>query len=275
MKTERYYCLPCDESLKQLLNSYNIKVDYDADSTGLMTFSVYEEDDYFIKILDYLPKQYLGSYIYSKEELLNAEWLTMRSTNDKLEAVNTDHTFAFSCRTKKNFGYGEIDIAYHRKQVFPYEFRHPIKWGKNHFYSSYFGGFETIFCDDLAKSIIKNEEFQDVDFMPVIHYRKNQYLDNIHQIILSNVLPNESLILDKHFIKKECDICGAIQYEYSGLSRLGVYAEFLKNADFYRTNYIFGSGYTNAFNIVSNRVYRLITDKKIDRNLSFEPLLVY
>lgn len=132
---------------------------------------------------------------------------------------------------KKDFGYGKLDIANHRNQVSPYEFRNLIKWGKNHFYSSYFGGFETIFCDDLAKSIIKNAEFQDIEFMPVIHYKKGRYLDNVHQMIFSNVLPNESLILDKHFIKKECDMCGTIQYEYSGLSRLGVHKEFLKNGD--------------------------------------------
>ena len=275
MKIERYYCLPCDDNLRKKLISYNIKVDYDDKITRLMTFSVYEEDDYFDKIADYLPKNYLGSYVFTKTELLSAEWLTMRSTNDKLEALNIERTFSFSCESKEDFGYGEVDTARHRIQVAPYEFRGPIKWGRNHFYSSYFGGFETIFCDDIAKSIIQSANLDGIDFLPVIHYKKNNYLDNIHQIECSNVLPNESLVLNQYFKEKKCPICGAIKYEYDELSRLGIHKEFLGNKDFYRTNYIFGGGYTSPFNVVSNRIYKLLVDNQIDRNIRFTPLLIY
>ena len=121
-----------------------------------MTFSVYEEDDYFDKIADYLPKNYLGSYVFTKTELLSAEWLTMRSTNDKLEALNIERTFSFSCESKEDFGYGEVDIARHRIQVAPYEFRGPIKWGRNHFYSSssckYIFDIKIIACNKFAKA---------------------------------------------------------------------------------------------------------------------------
>lgn len=37
--------------------------------------------------------------------------------NDKLEALNTERTFSFSCKGKKDLGYGEVDTARHRIQV--------------------------------------------------------------------------------------------------------------------------------------------------------------
>ena len=76
--------------------------------------------------------------------------------------------------------------------------------GKNHFYSSDIGGFYQFFCDDLTKDLLQKQGFTGVRFDPVVAYRKGCYAENIHQVVFSEVLPDDALILDNGFQKKYC-----------------------------------------------------------------------
>ena len=123
-------------------------------------------------------------------------------------------------------------------------------------------------------NLIQNQDYVGIQFAPVIAYKKGCYAENIHQMIFSQVLPDEALILDNGFQRTPCPLCGQIQYTYNMLSRIQVKKSFLGISDFYRTNEIFGDGFADPFLIVSNRVFRTLTQFKLTKNIEFQPLLL-
>ena len=273
MRIRKYYRCDYTEKLYQALLKHQISFQYDRELNWI-TFYLYEDHPNIEQIKSFLPHEVFGEYVFSDLELKNSEWLLMRSTNGKLENKNTEKTFALSCKYEKNVANHKVEFAHHRKQIAPFEFSIPIKWGQSHFYSSIWGGFYHIFCDDIAMNLIQNQDYVGIQFAPVIAYKKGCYAENIHQMIFSQVLPDEALILDNGFQRTPCPLCGQIQYTYNMLSRIQVKKSFLGISDFYRTNEIFGDGFADPFLIVSNRVFRTLTQFKLTKNIEFQPLLL-
>lgn len=271
MRVRRYYRCDYNEKLYQTLSKYQVPFDYDQ-NLNWITLYLFEDHPNAEQIKSVLPHEVFGEYVFSDSELMGSEWLLMRSTNGKLDSKNTEKTFEFSCEYEKSIADFTEKFAHHRKQIAPYEFPTPVKWGKNHFYSSDMGGFYQFFCDDLAKDLLQKQGFTGVRFDPVVAYRKGCYAENIHQVVFSEVLPDDALILDNGFQKKYCPLCGQIQYTCNMLSRIQVKKIFLGVFDFYRTNEIFGDGFAYSFNIISNRVYRFLKENSLSRNIKFQPL---
>lgn len=210
----------------------------------------------------------IKEYVYTEQERSNAEWLTLRSTNNKLEAEELEKTFVGRCP----FKVCRSQSHYHHEQVAPYSFRKPIKWGKNHFYSCYFSSYYTIFCDALAKQFIEESGLSGIDILPVMRYKSNIQLDDIFQIKATTFLPDEALVIDESFREVKCPICGEISYDDCSFSKLIVKKDFLPDVDFCSTNAIFGDIGQHSFNIVSGLLYHKFKEAGMTRNLLFEPL---
>lgn len=277
MKTVVYFCIQNNSIIQEKLEQYHMKYDLFPSGTlfqeEYIRFTLYKEDPAYQALQEILPAS-SGSWLdFSKQELEEAPWLAFRSSNMKLNSMNP-HTFAFSCPIVTRIGNLEEHGAYHQKQVAPYTFK-PVKWtSNNHFYSSYEGGYETIFCDDYAKEIFLQNHFQGVVFETVMWYRKDIALPNVHQLCFTNILPTQALLLDKVDIF-ECPQCGRKKYIPETTFQLHAKQSYFDpGIDFYSTESIFGSGREHPILIASNRVYRILRNMKLIRNLCFEPVIL-
>lgn len=274
MRLERYFCLSYDEDLKKQLTKCGVNVRVpEGVLNSLMTFTLYEDQENYAEVKALIPTEKgIGTWIFTKAEMEEASFLTMRSTNMKLEAKNLGKTYEYSCYSVSHMT-GEA-FGMHRRQVAPFEFSKPVKWGKNFFYSSYDGGYETMFCNDVAKATIESEGFSGVRFAPVLRYKKDCILEDIHQVVIDNILPDEALIIDDGFKEIQCSMCGKIRYGMDNVSRIIVRHGFIGKEDFYVTNELFGETYTSPINIISQRAYQALIKKGMGRSMCFQPLQI-
>ena len=277
MKTQMYYYIPYDLELAEILNRYShsynhvtefVKYGYEP----MLQFYVNKEDEVWNEIKDKLPREDVHRLVFTDHELSSAKWLTVRSTNMKIDSEG-DNTFSYVCPGEI---YPPYLTKYHTTQVGKYEFK-PVKWkNNNHFYSTYLMGFETIFCDDFAKNFFEQNGFDEVSFEDVIWYKKGCVLPDAHQIIFGKQLPKEAIVLDDHVREIVCPGCGKIQYFFTNDFRLGIKEEYLdESKDAYTTPAMFGEVTLHSLNIVSGRVYKALKEAKMIRNLRFEPVVLY
>ncbi len=105
----------------------------------------------------------------------------------------------------------------------------------------------------------------------------NLPFDDVYQMVITNILPDEALIIDEadNCQKKTCDMCGKAQYWIDGTYQLKVKGDYLSTEhDVYSTNKLFGAGFARREIIVSRRFYDLIQANKLGRTLHFEPILI-
>lgn len=278
MKKEKYYCIDYNQGIRDLLIELGVphKVEMLMENPFLI-FTVYDDQPCWEKLRCVLPKSRVDTMIFTKKEMREAPWLTMRSKCIKLESRNDMVTFSFRCiETRENPNKTLYQVAHHYTQVAPYEFK-PIKWGThNHFYSSYSGDYYTLFCDDYAKGVLCNGELSGVRFDPVIWYKKGCFLPDAHQIVPVGQIPRDALTIDEeNTTRSECPFCHEERYDFNNVMRIIVKENVLDPAcDFYATPQLFGWRLPVSMMVVSQKVYRILTEANLTRNLVFEPVVL-
>ena len=277
MKVVEHYCIDFDANLKLLLDREKIKYEYYIENCALgwhkLVFDLKRAPN-DMSLYNQIPYEPSCSwYEYSDKELSQAKWLTFRTTTPKLNIVD-DSAIAYTCTYTREVR-GELrEFGKHQRQVKPFALR-PVKWKpKNHIYSAYYSDCY-VFCDDHVKDLIKGQGFSGIDFGPVYKGKTSDLLENVSQIFINEVIPNEALILPsnaKHII---CPFCKKTSYEWHSKCILGVKEEYLKpEFDFCRTETVF-SGRDCALWLVSQKVYSFFKENELLRGLVFEPVVMY
>lgn len=285
MKITRYYYTEYDEKLHNILLKYNVKVKIDEPDvvykTKRMAFTVYENGQGWDEYESFLPERInCIDYEYSKKEMNESKWFYVRSTCMKLDNLN-ENTFEYSCYSEEEyFVAGKMrKRVYHELQVEPFAFK-PIKWNdRNHIYSAFEGGYDIMFCDDIVKELMMTNNVNGIKFEKVLWAKKNIELPNAHQITTDNIIPDEALVIEgfeKGYVSiKKCPICGRITYIPNNAFILGAREEYLdENVDIYRTNYLFGMSRGLPMYIISQKIYKLLENNKMTRNLKIRPLIL-
>jgi len=250
-------------------------------SHNLIVFDIYDDDERLPLIKERFPNFHpLSSwYEFSDEEVEAADWLTMRSTNWKLEPVDLSHTFKYgSCQWTVP---GDLEFPfryYHAEQVAPYVFNRRVKWGRTQFLSSHTGNIQAIFCSDLAKSVIENAGLKGCAFAPVLRYKQDIAIPDVNQLVFENIIPDSCLRMYKEKEVWHCPVCGKPQYIVNALSRPVVDSRALGDNDFFSTtnNHSFDRRvFAGAFYIVSQKAYRVLKEHHLTRSLEFFPLLTF
>jgi len=265
-------------NIKNILERFSIKYKIvrpnEKSSDAYITFTCFDNIVNWQEMKQYLPECNSKWIEYSEIDLSKAEWLTMHSKNMKLNSKN-DKTLEFSCLIEKKIDNFTQVGAHHQKQIAPFYFN-PVKWSNNnHFYSSYEGGTEIIFCDDYAKRITQEEKLTGIAFDKVMWYRKNIPLPAIHQLNITHMLPNDALILSEKAKETHCPSCGRKKYILDSLFQLKVKKEYMDNmTDFCKTEDLFGSGREHPLLLISQHVYDVFKSFGMIRNLVFEPVII-
>ena len=274
MKTWMYYYIPFSARIEDMLIEHNIAYQKDSSWDDHLKFEFYKENAPWEKIKDILPPPNVTEFVFSKKELEQAKWLTMRSTNMKFDSMN-EKTIRYYC---PNNVQQKVKSGFHEEQFLPFEFS-TVKWkNNNHFYSSYTGGYEIIFCDDYAKNILQENNISGIRFDPVLKFKKGIPLENVSQLVFENILGEDALILDKEVTPLFCPTCGKKKYSYTRNFRLTIQESCLdEDMDCYATPCIFSLGNSygiSPYLIVSQKIYTVLKEAELIRNLKFEPIIL-
>lgn len=281
MKKEKYYYIPYNEQIFALLMNFKIKHRVYTDAAGRLTqlqFTLYDDGAYWPIFAPILPKSNVDKMIFSDEEMLAAPWLTVRTDCMRAESRNEEKTFRYECfETRYNTNGTPYEIAHHFEQVAPYELK-PIKWdAKHHVDAGCVEQFFTVFCDGQVKTALESGGVKGVEFSPVIWSRKKgMHLPDTYQITPLGQIPREAITIDaEQTVRRECPICHKERYDFTNTMRLIVEDKYLDpKCDFYNTVRIFGFRPPHAIMVVSQKVYRILTEAELTRNLVFEPVVL-
>lgn len=233
------------------------------DNRIIITFDIDKNDDSYSIIEDSLKKFnpiITNKVLYSKEELDNAQWLGVLCYNGRIdipteEAYNaTFSVFCPECKNKSQIG------LYHIKKV--------PKWKSNkNFCSIDTGGWDEIFCSSYAKQIFEVNNISGIEFLPVLHYKSLQQMEDIWQIRIKTVLnPTEIGFFPKP-IEKECSICHKVTY----MSSTTISQPTFNRVDLENLDAFIIPVNTLGCNIlvVSNKLYKILRYEYKERSLDF------
>lgn len=206
---------------------------------------------------------------YSKKELTSSEFLRIIPKLQSVEILNCDESIESTCKEIDKYN---ITRTYHQKKISPFKIKYSPK-NTTCLYSVN-NGFSYIFANEKFYALAKDNGITGIEFNPV--YGKNgEIFNNFYQLEANNVIKFDDINIEKHCEIRECRICkkqSIIVDELFQLS-LNLYKSELKD-DFYMTEQIFGEGIPERYYIISQRLYRLMEQEHMDKNVSFIPVLL-
>lgn len=237
---------------------------FESDPRWLFVSKYARENDFFC----------MSETIFSKEELLSAEWLRVRSAfrfgypqpEGAFEYENITYSRKDYC---KNCASGLVQVDSFRMKKAP-------KWGKRNFLELNWVGDE-LFISGIAKKILEEAQITGIDFCGVKNKPGTEFFDDIHQLLVPDLL-DYGMIEERSPIRgfEVCPYCNVKKYVPSGRGMFVYRKDCFENApDVVKTSECFGSGhYISRMIFVRQKVYRIITENKLDRALVFEPILL-
>lgn len=236
---------------------------------------ILESNPHWPWILDYAnrnDKRIYSDTLFSAHELENAKWLAVRS--------KWRNGYP---QPEGNFGYERITYSCENHcgdcgtgiyQVDSFRIRKTPNWGKRHFMMLNWVPDE-LFLDDMAVTVLRNADLRGLEFRNVKNTRGTEILPNVNQLVISTVLP-EGIVSDRCSIDDiyECANCGIKKYHPSGIGMYAFKKEIFEGApDIVKTEEVFGWGHVAPrLIIMSQKMYQVIAQNKLDRALVFEPL---
>ena len=110
MRIQYHYCLENKWGLEKFLNTNEIsyeKTDEWLEGDSLLIFDLYEDEKVYTKFKIHFPYVAMldadKSVVYSKEDIQNAEWLTVRSKGTKVQWIYNEKAFNQQCPYKRIF----------------------------------------------------------------------------------------------------------------------------------------------------------------------------
>lgn len=292
MKIMLRYAFDYNPKIIEILDAHSVK--YELGTHQCIYFKIPSDHECIpvLKVISPDLKPDFSHYKFSDKEMNEAEWFTMRSTNNKLENALDEKTFEFSCKFTKRINVWapnreagtrfvpEDAVFYgHETQVAPYYLSKKIKWGRNFFYSVLRRGTEDFFCNDVAKNIITNNGLKGASFLPPLKKQTSEPIEDIYQFIIDNIIPESSCEVVDYRDIYHCPVCGKKEYAMDTLSRPRVSKAALSDQDFCATDPILTWGndwcIPDHFSIISHRAYEVFKASGFTRTLEIAPLLTY
>ena len=213
--------------------------------------------------------------VYTEEERKSAEWLEMQAISRKVQILNEETFFARSCIYGKN-KWGAVQ-AWHTVQAEPPVVSRPIRWSNSQFFCTCYT--QELFCNDRAKMMLEESDLRGFRFDPVLRGGRKEPLADAWQIRALSVTPNWAFVPLQYMEESPCPICGIQRLHLlEGRRKYGIRKGYLDpEVDFYETLPSFGSFPGTSCivrNIISQRMYRLLCEKRMTRAVKFIPLSV-
>lgn len=238
-------------------------------------FDISESDPHWEQISLLLQRSRfvcISDTYYTKQELSEAAWLTMRSLwrcgypqpEDGPGYESVTYSMDGYC---SSCGSGLVQNS-------EFRIKKPPKWGKRHFMMLNWVGDE-IFVDDITKTLLSQSGLTGFSFRDVYDKKGANAFEDISQLYIENLLP-DGLSTDSRYIDQvnRCPVCGIAKYHSTGIGSLAFREEiFDKAPDIVRTSEIFGwEHWTQREIIVSQRFYQFVIANNLGSALEFKPM---
>lgn len=248
----------------------------DVDSTKMIqAVTVYEDQPAWKYIAPFVENQTVRSIcsmVFSKEELLSAPWLTVRSV------WRNGYPSSTSTIEYKQQLYDRESLCdscgIHPVQIYPFKLKQKPKWGNRHAFMINWVDDE-LFVDDAFKRVVENANIPGILFWEVTNISGDENISGVYQLKVNNIL-EKGLIDNQERIQAMClcDDCGRRKIHLRGRGVLEFKSDIFEKAPgIVKTNEWFGWGCgADQLILINQEVYQLIISNHLEKNLIFEPI---
>lgn len=263
-----------DMTTVQFLDKYGFK--YKTSSCGIAVLEILESDEKWPvlkKFLERTGRFTIDTAIFTKEEMKNAEWYTVRS-KWRWEYPKPDDDFGYlhgitytgSCPM---CGANVVQIGNFRVRRSP-------KWNSKSFLMINWIH-DVLFTSTAVKETLEQSDLRGFHFEDVLNTKGTAPIDDIYQLYVETKLP-AGLVTGNDTIKDEstCEMCGVTKYVGAGRGYIFKKETFENiDVDIAVSDEIFGGGYSVIRQIlISKRFYETIILNKLDKQLVIEPVIL-
>ena len=250
-------------------------IPYERFSSTCIIFDMYEDNPHWQVIgpaLEQIDALCLSTTIFTKQELKEAEWLRVRSKwhngYPQPESAHGYHEITYdTSQLCQKCGAGLVQKDSFRLTKAP-------KWGARHFFSLNWVSDE-LFVDDTARVILEGSSLTGFHFLPVKNKRGTEELSGVQQLSIEEIAA-PGIVTGGRDIDEvnTCAVCGRTKYHPTGIGMHSFRREALNGMpDIGRTHEEWGWGAgADRIILISQQMYRLIVDNRLDRSLVFEPI---
>ncbi len=275
MRISKHICISAEEDFDLVLYVHRSGIPYEKFSSTSIIFDMYEDDPHWQVIgprIEQIGAFCLSETHFTKQELKEAEWLTVRSKwhngypqpESAFGYLSITYDDAQLCR----------ECGASRVQKDSFRLTKAPKWGTRHFFSLNWV-FDELFVDDAARSILESSGLTGFHFLPVKNKRGTEELPAVHQLAIE-MLTQPGIVTGGRDIDNvyTCAACGRVKHHPTGIGMHSFRREALKGMpDICRTHEDWGWGHgADRLILISQRMYRLITDNRLERSLVFQPI---
>ena len=274
VEIQKHVCFRIDEAPALVEYLMRNRISYEPGEI-LSCLDIYESDPHWIFIAEQIKQCNLlcrSETVFTKEELCNTEWLSMRSQwRFGYPQPEDDFNYENITYTRRNYC---PKCSSGLKQTNPFRIKKAPKWGKRHFAELNWVGDE-LFVDDTAVTVLTQEGITGISFLEVQNKKGAEIFSNIRQLQVETVL-DLGLQTDSASVREVtlCPECGIPKFLLNGIGMLSFRKEIFENQpDVVKTGEIFGSDhYAARIILVRQKVYQTILRNKLERGLVFEPI---
>lgn len=207
---------------------------------------------------------------YTPAELASAQWIWMTPKQQKIEIVNVEEAYHYSCTRIHPF-IGET--AKHAEQIGIFTIaKEPATSTKTAFWAED-TGFAEVFADWRVRQLAEKNGLSGVEFRDVM-LSKGELSSKLYQMTSAHVLPIKAIACGHGEKALCCPYCGKTGFQVDNAYQLHLYASYLRdNTDMYVTERIFGEGIAHSLYVISQRLYHLLAEQKLTGSVTFSPVV--
>ena len=271
IKKHIVFCDDEEPELIQYLQNNNIKYRV---GEIISTVDIYESSPHWAYIGKYAEKRdisCLSDTVFSKRELEEAEWLSVRSKwhfeypqpiDDNLYQTIT-YSVDHHCKA----------CGQSLEQVRPFRVKKAPKWTNRHFLMLNWIADE-LFIEENTKRLLE-KEFPFLSYCEVHNKNGTEVFEDFYQIVIP-VLSEAGIIENQRCIGEVlvCPDCGKKKYHPNGEGMLQMKRKIFEGApDMVKSIEMFGWGCgADRVIFISQKMYRFIVSNQLERALEFAPI---
>ena len=206
--------------------------------------------------------------VFDKEELERAKLLTIRPKYQKFDYSSEDSALVEVCEgVQGNRHFLSEQVG--NLKVWDL----PSTKSKTHFWAEAYVARKFLFTTRTVYDLVQANDIKGAVFKNVI-VRGGKYSENFYQLTSDTVIGRECVKLGYGEKERTCQICGQKWYSLGDTVQLHLdFSKFELDKDVYITKPIFGGINSVApLYIISQKLYRLLNENKLLKNVIVEPV---
>ncbi len=244
--------------------------------SSTVVLDIWDDNPHWPAIFDFVEQRgllCLSETSFTKQELTQAEWLTVRSQWHNGYPQPDGDCGYLRITYRSDACCAECGVGLHQQA--PFRFTSAPKWGSRHFMMLNWV-FDELFVNNVARNVLENSGLTGFHFLPAHTKLGSAELPGVHQIAIETVSrpgmvsEGTSAIDSIHW----CSACGLPKYHPSGIGMHIFSRSALQDMPAICRSYEhFGWGHgADRKLLIRQEMYRLLVGHNLARSLVFQPV---